>query len=70
VDERCISCGRDTRAGTTLFAARKRGRDTSTGDEGLLCGACQPRSAEDGAPQSVPLSGRYVVIDLPGGYPG
>lgn len=63
--EPCISCGRDTRAGTTLFSARKRGKDTVSNDEGFLCQACQPGSAADGAKQWVPASGRYVVIDLP-----
>ena len=66
----CISCGRDTAAGTGRFASRKRGRDTSTGKEGFLCYACQPGSARPGADSRVPLSGRYVLIDMPGGYPG
>jgi len=70
MDESCMSCGRDTRPGTRLFGARKRGRDTSTGDEGFLCQACQPGSAGPGSESTVPLSGRYVVIDFPGGYPG
>jgi hypothetical protein len=65
MDEPCISCGRATRAGTDLFSARKRGRDTATGQEGFLCLACQAGSAGAGAEQSIPLSGRYVVIDLP-----
>ena len=67
MDESCISCGRDTKAGTALFSARKRGRDTVTRDEGFLCQACQAGSAASGSEQWVPLSGRYVVIDLPGG---
>lgn len=70
MDEACISCGRDTRAGTALFGARKRGRDTVTGHEGLICQTCQPGEALGGAEQSIPLSGRYVVIDMPGGFPG
>ena len=70
MDESCISCGRDTKAGTTLFSGRKRGRDTLTGDDGFLCQACQAGSARQGQGQSIPLSGRYVVIDPPGGYPG
>jgi hypothetical protein len=69
MDERCISCGRDTRAGTELFSARKRGRDTTSGAEGFLCHACQPGSAAGGSEQHIPLSGRYAVIDLPGGMP-
>ena len=69
MDERCMSCGRDTEAGTTLFSARKRGRDTSTDDEGFLCHVCQLGSAGLGGQSTVPLSGRYVVIDLPGGGP-
>jgi hypothetical protein len=68
--EPCISCGRDTAPGTALFGFRVRGRDTLTGDEGFLCHACQPRSAEAGSDQRIPLSGRYAVIDLRGGYPG
>ena len=66
----CISCGRQTNAGTTLFSGRRRGRNTLTGEEGFLCQACQPESAAQGSEQSIPLSGRYVVIDFPGGgYP-
>ncbi len=66
----CISCGRNTAAGTREFSARKHGRDTQTGMEGFLCYACQHGSAGLGGDQRIPLSGRYVVIDLPGGYPG
>ena len=66
----CISCGRDTAAGTRRFGSRKRGRDTRTGEEGFICHACQPGSAGPGAEHQIPLSGRYVVIDMPGGYPG
>ncbi len=69
MDERCISCGRETRVGTALFSARTRGRDTATGEEGFLCHACQPGSAAAGGESTIPLSGRYVVIDLPGGGP-
>ena len=68
--ESCISCDRDTGAGTSLFAGRKRGIDRQSGAEGWLCPACQPESAETIADQSTPLSGRYVVVDLPGGGPG
>lgn len=67
VREPCISCGRDTAAGTPRFGSRKRGRDTHTGEEGYLCYACQPGSGGPGAEQQTPLSGRYAVIDLPGG---
>lgn len=66
----CISCGRDTAVGTALFSARKRGRDTETGADGYLCQTCQPGSAGLGGVSTIPLSGRYVVIDLPGGFPG
>ena len=66
----CISCGRDTAPGTPLFASRKKGRDLETDTEGPLCQACQPGSAAPGAEHSIPLSGRYAVIDMPGGYPG
>jgi len=62
--EPCLSCGRDTSAGTRLFSARKRGLDTVRGDDGFLCQACQPGSARMGARSTAPLSGRYVVIDL------
>jgi len=68
--EPCISCGRDTAPGTPLFSARKKGVDLETGVEGPLCHACQPGSAASSAGASVPLSGRYAVVDLPGGYPG
>lgn len=66
----CISCGRDTAPGTRRFSSRKRGRDTHTGEEGFLCYACQPGSAALGAEHRIPLSGRYVVIDIPGGRMG
>jgi hypothetical protein len=65
-----MSCGRDTHAGTPLFSARRRGRDTTSGEEGFLCHACQSGSAGPGGESTTPLSGRYVVIDLPGGFPG
>ncbi len=64
MDDRCLSCGRDTRPGTALFSARKRGKDTESGIDGFLCQACQEGSAVVGPDQTFPLSGRYVVIDL------
>jgi len=69
MDQSCMSCGRDTCPGTALFSARKRAFDTKGGVEGVLCQACQPGSAGLGGEQTTPLSGRYVVIDLPGGGP-
>lgn len=60
----CLSCGRDTSAGTALFSARKRATDTESGATGWLCHSCQEGSASVGADQSIPLSGRYVVIEL------
>lgn len=60
----CISCGRETAAGTRLFAARKRGRDLVSGETGFLCHACQPGSAALGSEQTVPVSGRYVVVEI------
>ena len=69
MEQPCIYCGWDTAAGTRRFASRKRGRDTHTGEQGFLCHACQPGSARPGAEHGMPLSGRYVVIDMPGGYP-
>lgn len=68
IDEHCLSCGRDTAAGTELFASRKRGLDRQTGAEGYLCYACQPGSASGGAEQWIPVSGRYAVVDI-GGIP-
>jgi hypothetical protein len=70
MDDGCISCGRETRAGTALFGARKRGRDMVTGREGFICRACQPGEAMAGPDHAIPLSARYVVIDFPGGLPG
>ena len=64
-DEHCISCGRNTAAGTKLFSGRAPGRDTMTHALGYLCEACQPGSALVPEDQSIPLSGRYVVIDIP-----
>lgn len=66
----CMSCGRDTAPGTRLFGSRNRGLDRDTGEEGFLCHACQAGSARPTADQEIPLSGRYVVIDMPGGFPG
>lgn len=62
----CISCGRDTAAGTLLFSARKRGLDTLSGDEGFLCRACQEGSAVVGPDQDIPPAGRYAVINMQG----
>ncbi len=71
MDAHCLSCGRDTAPGSVLFSARKRALDTKTGVEGVICEACQPGSAGLGGEQTMPLSGRYVVIDLfPGGPAG
>ena len=66
MDTHCLSCGRDTAAGTELFASRKRGLDRQTNVEGYLCYSCQPGSASLGAEQSIPISGRYAVIDIGG----
>jgi hypothetical protein len=71
MDAHCLSCGRDTSAGSNLFASRKRGLDRERNVEGFLCYACQEGTATLGAEQSVPLSGRYVVIDsIPGAMSG
>jgi hypothetical protein len=70
LESQCLSCGRDTSAGTMLFASRKRGLDRERHVEGFLCYACQQGSAVVPPDQAIPLSGRYVVIDLPGGWPG
>ena len=69
MDDHCLACGRETAAGTQLFASRKRGRDREANVDGYLCYACQPGTAGLGAEQSIPLSGRYVVVDFPGGGP-
>ena len=66
-EDACIDCGRSTAPGTRLFPSRKRAVDRETEHEGYLCAACQAGSAVVGPNQRVPLSGRYVVIDLPGG---
>jgi hypothetical protein len=65
-EDACLSCGRDTSAGTPLFASRKRGRDVATGAEGFLCSACQPESASTSPDQTIPTSGRYVVVEFGG----
>jgi len=65
----CMSCGRDTGPGTGTFSQRKRARDRLTDAEGFLCDVCQESSGHAESDQSAPLSGRYVVIDLPGGLP-
>ena len=69
MDQHCLSCGRDTAPGTQLFASRMRGLDREANIEGYLCYACQAGTAALGAEQSIPLSGRYVVVDFPGGGP-
>jgi len=66
MNEPCLACGRDTAAGSQLYASRKRGLDRQTKVEGYLCYACQEGSATLGAEQAIPLSGRYVVIDIQG----
>jgi hypothetical protein len=66
LDQHCLSCGRDTAAGTELFAARKRGVDRQTNVQGYLCYSCQPGSASLGAEGSLPLSGRYAVVNFQG----
>jgi hypothetical protein len=68
MDQHCLSCGRDTAAGSEQFASRKRGIDRQTRVEGYLCYACQPGSASGGVEQSIPVSGRYAVVDI-GGIP-
>jgi len=70
MDQPCLSCGRNTAAGTDLFASRKRGLDRETNVEGYLCYGCQDGTAAAGAEQSVPPRGRYVIMDHPGGLPG
>jgi hypothetical protein len=69
VDDLCLSCGRDTSAGTSLFASRKRGIDRERNVEGFLCSACQPGTAVVPPDQTIPVSGRFAVIDFPGGGP-
>jgi hypothetical protein len=68
MDQHCLSCGRDTAAGSDLFASRKRGIDRQTSVEGYLCYPCKPRTASGGAEQSIPPAGRYAVVDI-GGIP-
>jgi len=70
MDQACLSCGRDTAAGTELFASRKRGVDLEAKLGGYLCYSCQEGTAAPGAEQSVPPRGRYVVTDHLGGLPG
>jgi len=65
----CMNCGRDTGPGTGTFSQRKRARDRLTDAEGFLCDVCQESSGHAESDRSAPLSGRYVVIDLPGGLP-
>jgi len=65
----CMGCGRDTGPGTGTFSQRKRARDRLTDAEGFLCDVCQESSGHAESDESAPLSGRYVVIDLPGGLP-
>jgi hypothetical protein len=59
-----MACGRSTAPGTALFSSRKRAVDKATGETGWLCYSCQEGSAALGAEQSIPLSGRYVVIEI------
>jgi hypothetical protein len=67
VDSQCLSCGRDTSAGTSLFASRKRAIDRQRYVEGFLCYPCQDGIAVVTPDQTIPVSGRYVVMDFPGG---
>jgi hypothetical protein len=70
MDQQCLSCGRDTTAGTELFAFRKRGLDREANVEGYLCYPCQEGTADSGTEQAIPPRGRYVVTDHLGGLPG
>lgn len=70
MNEQCLSCGRIVAPGSILFSARKRAIDRETGREGFLCQACQEGSATLGTEQEIPLSGRYAVVDIPGGMSG
>lgn len=65
LDEKCLSCGRNTAAGTELYASRKRGLDRLASVEGYLCYSCQPGSTSERAEKTIPAGGRYAVVDLP-----
>ena len=69
MSDACLGCGRDTAPGSRLFSGRKRAVDKASGAEGVLCHACQSGSAGLGGENRTPASGRYVVIDFPGGGP-
>ena len=67
MDEKCLSCGRNTAAGTRLYASRKRGLDRQTNVKGYLCYSCQPGASDTsgGGEQRIPAGGRYAVVELP-----
>jgi hypothetical protein len=66
MEQLCLSCARDTSAGSRLFAARKRGLDRLTKEDGFLCLSCQAGSATISPDQTIPASGRFAVINMQG----
>jgi hypothetical protein len=66
----CGATAAGMRRSSARTATRKRGLDRETQVQGYVCYACQQGTATLGAEQSIPLSGRYVVIDIPGGMVG
>jgi hypothetical protein len=62
-DERCVACGRETSAGSRLFAGRRRARNTETGETVYLCGSCVDGTMTPGSKQSDWRLGVFELSD-------
>ncbi len=62
MDQQCLSCGRDTAAGTELFGSRKRGLDREANVEGYLCYRARERPTPAGSSRSRPVGGTWSRI--------
>ena len=62
-EEPCVTCGRETRAGSRLFAERRTQVDPETGRTAVMCASC----ASEHAARVRERSRSYIgTIELPG----
>ena len=62
-DERCAACGRETAAGSRLFADRRRARNTETGELAYVCGSCVNEAMVPGGKRSDWRLGTFELAD-------
>jgi hypothetical protein len=62
-DERCAACGRETSAGSSLFAGRERARNTETGEMVYVCGSCVDGATAPGSKRSDWRLGVFELSD-------